>query len=82
MGDLRERLVRCFAAVFAGLSEPEVVKATPASVGTWDSLATVSLLSVVEEEFGLQVPPEDFENFVSFELILDYLQSRQKKHVS
>jgi acyl carrier protein len=82
MGNLRERLVGCFATVFAGLSEPEIVKATPASVGAWDSLATVSLLAVIEEEFGLQVQPEEFENFVSFDLILDYLQGKQKSHVS
>jgi hypothetical protein len=28
---------------------------------------------VIEEEFGVQVPPGDLEQFVSFELILDYL---------
>jgi len=44
------------------------------SVGAWDSLASVMLIAVVEEEFGIRIPPEDLEQFVSFELVLDYLQ--------
>jgi len=82
MGELAPRLVKCFAAVFPDLKEDEIRRAAAASVGAWDSLATVSLLSVIEEEFGVQVPPEDFESFVSFELILDYLQGRLKQHVA
>ena len=58
------------------------MSAAATSVGAWDSLATVNLLSVVEEEFGVQVAPEDFESFVSFELILDYLQGKLKQHVA
>jgi len=44
------------------------------SVGGWDSLASVTLLAVLEEEFQIQIDPEDLEHLVSFELILDYLQ--------
>jgi acyl carrier protein len=48
-----------------------------ASVAQWDSLATVNLIALVEEEFQVQIPDADLENFVSFELILDYLRSRE-----
>lgn len=82
MNDLRGRLAKCFAAVFPGLGEEEIYRAAATSVGAWDSLATVNLLAVIEEEFGLQVAPDDFENFVSFELILDYLQGKLKQHVA
>ena len=82
MPDVQGRLLKSFAAVFPDLAEAELEKASAGSVGAWDSLATVSLLSVIEEEFGVQVPPEDFESFVSFELILDYLQGRLKQHVA
>ena len=82
MDSVRARLAKCFAAVFADLPEGEIERASATSVGSWDSLATVSLLSVIEEEFALQVPPDDFESFVSFELILDYLQGKLKKNVS
>lgn len=81
MDDLRPRLTACFAAVFPGLAAGEIPFASPASVGSWDSLATISLITVVEEEFGVQFPPEDLESLGSFELILDYLESREL-HVS
>jgi len=73
MGDIRERLIKCFSAVFPELTESEIEVASPASVGTWDSLANVSLLSVIEEEFQIEVPVEDLEQLVSFRLILEYV---------
>jgi acyl carrier protein len=74
--DLEARLVDCFAAVFPGLSEGEVRRASLASVAKWDSLATITLIGVVEEEFSVSVQPDDLELLTSFELILDYLRSR------
>ena len=47
------------------------------SVGAWDSLASVTLVAVVEEEFDLQVPPEYLERFISFDLVLDYLEEQR-----
>jgi acyl carrier protein len=74
MSDTRQRLINCFQSVFPNLGPAEVPVATMASVATWDSLAGASLLTVIEEEFSVQVAPEDFDRFVSFELILDYLE--------
>jgi acyl carrier protein len=82
MPELTTRLARCFAAVFPDLAEAEIYRASATSVGAWDSLATVNLLSVIEEEFQIRVAPEDFESFVAFELILDYLQGKQKQNVA
>ena len=76
----RERLVNCFSAVFPDLTAEEIVVASPASVGSWDSVASITLMSVLEEEFGISIEPEDIEQLVSFELILNYLQ--QEKSVS
>jgi acyl carrier protein len=81
MDNLRQRLTSCFATVFPDLGEEEIPRAAMASVGAWDSLATITLLTVIEEEFSLQIPPEDLEQLSSFELILDYLE-RQHCHVS
>ena len=81
MDNLRERLLSCFSAVFPDLSPDEIPFASMASVGKWDSLATITLLTVIEEEFNLQIPPEDLEQFASFDLILDYLGGRHA-HVS
>jgi acyl carrier protein len=74
MTDAQSRLLRCFNAVFPDLSAEEIPRAAMTSVGSWDSLASVTLIAVVEEEFDIQVAPEALEQFVSFELILGYLQ--------
>lgn len=73
---VRERLQNCFSAVFPNLTAEEILLASPASVGSWDSVATMTLVSVLEEEFGISVEPEDIEELVSFELILDYLERK------
>ena len=74
MNETRVRLEKCFQAVFPELNGPELARASMLSVGGWDSLASVTLLAVLEEEFQIQIDPEDLEHLVSFELILDYLQ--------
>jgi acyl carrier protein len=76
MPDARERLTSCFAAYFTGLAPEEIPRASMATVGEWDSMASVTLIGLVQEEFGIQVDPADYERFVSFDLILDYLEGR------
>lgn len=80
MSGTRARLVECFAAVFPELSAEEIPLASPASVGSWDSLASITLVCVLEEQFEIQIAPEDLERLISFALVLDYLQ--HEKHVS
>ena len=70
MSDTRERLIHCFQAVFPDLSENEAERATAQRVGAWDSVATVTLAAVVEEEFGTQFQPDDIENLTSFDAFL------------
>jgi acyl carrier protein len=80
MAETRARLMRCFSAVFPELSAEEIPRASLTSVGSWDSVGTITLLAVIEEEFGIQFEPQDLEHLVSFELILDHLQGGE--HVS
>lgn len=77
MTDLRSRLAGCLAAVFPSLPPEEIPRASSESVESWDSLATATLMALVEEEFGIPVAPEDLARFVSFREILAYVQSRQ-----
>lgn len=65
--DIQERLTNCFNTVFPDLSRDEILRAGSNSVATWDSLATVTLISLIEEEFGISIAPEDFEYLTSFE---------------
>jgi len=78
MSDTAGRLTQCLSAYFAGLSLEEIPRASMATVGEWDSMASVTLIAVVAEEFGIEVAPEDYERFVSYELILDYLETTRR----
>lgn len=46
------------------------------SVSEWDSVAAISLVVVVEEEFGTEISPDEIENLISFELVRNYLESK------
>src|SRR5215471_21471321 len=76
MADLRQRLNACFSTVFPDLSKDEIYRASLRSVGSWDSMVTVTLIAVIEKEFVVQIPSEDLDEFISFELALAYLQRK------
>ncbi|MGH9446150.1 MAG: acyl carrier protein [Terriglobia bacterium] len=76
MDDTQTRLVRCFAAVFPELSEDQIRKASPYAVSAWDSVATLNLLTVIQEEFGIEFSMEDIDRLSSFEEILDCLTAK------
>ena len=65
--------MECFSAVFPALNDLEIIEATQASMVGWDSLATVTLVTAVEDEFGIEIPPEDVEILVSFDTFQNYL---------
>lgn len=77
MTDARSRLIQCFSAVFPDLGEDEIPRASKGSLAVWDSLANFSLIAVIEEEFAIQIAPEEVDRFVSFESILGYLQDKE-----
>jgi acyl carrier protein len=74
--DIKQRLVKCFSTVFPDLTEEEIYRANQASVASWDSVASITLVSVVEEEFETQIDFEAVADLVSFDLVLDYLSQR------
>lgn len=77
--DTRARLIKCFAVVFPELSEEEIPRASATSVADWDSVASVTLMSVIEEEFGVELDADSLEQLVSFELMLDHLQNAERR---
>jgi acyl carrier protein len=70
MNDVKQRLEKCFSAVFPELSLEEIEKSTACHAANWDSLSAVTLLAVVQEEFGIDLDVNDMESFRSFEEIL------------
>ena len=76
MTPLQLRLVKCFKAVFPNLTDEEVMLASITSVSEWDSVAAISLIVVLEEEFGTEISPDEIENLISFDLVRNYLESK------
>ena len=76
MNELDTRLANCFAAVFPDLSPEAIRQASQASVAGWDSINALTLVNVVEEEFGIQIDLEAVAELSSFPLILEYLRGR------
>jgi len=74
MDEMEKRLAACFSTVLPELPLEEISQASAASVESWDSVATVTLLAVVEEEFGITIGDEEPARFDSFKNILAYLQ--------
>lgn len=73
---MTDRLVRCFAAVFDGLDRDEIENARVGEVEQWDSLASVTLLAVLEEEFDVMIDDLDLPELTSFGAVQDYLSER------
>ena len=76
MTDTRQRLMNCFQSVFPNLTKEAIAGATRNSLLAWDSLATVNLLTLVSDEFGLEMDFEDLDHYDSFETIYQYVVSR------
>jgi acyl carrier protein len=45
-------------------------------VATWDSLATVTLVSVIEQEFGVTISHDEYKYIVSFALVNECLKGK------
>jgi len=74
MDDVEQRLTDCFLAVFPDLDRNAVSAASSQTLPAWDSVAGVTLLAVVEEEFGIAMEGDDLAALNSFDGILSYLR--------
>jgi acyl carrier protein len=74
MAELESRLVNCFAIAFPELAPQEIRLVSMGSLASWDSLAGITLLALIEEEFSMSISPDDAADLASFELMLAYLQ--------
>lgn len=77
MDDLRSKLKECFLIVFPDLSEGEIPAASQETVAAWDSVAAITLVNVIEEQFGIEMDLDDVAELDSFEKVCAYLQQRQ-----
>jgi acyl carrier protein len=75
MSELESRLIRCFASVFPTLSADEIRAIDSEAAGNWDSLSTVTLAAVVQEEFNVEIEPDLVPELTSFTAFERYLRS-------
>lgn len=75
MSDVKSRLIKCFQAVFPDMPEAQIPGATQQSVKTWDSVATVTLVNVVDEEFNIELDLEQLDQLNSFESFQRHLNA-------
>lgn len=78
MDDVSLRLAKCFQVVFPGLPESKIAAASQQTVESWDSIATITLGNVVEEEFGVEMDFDSLPELNSFERMLGWVRSQGK----
>lgn len=74
MSEQENRLLNCFASVFPGISYEEIRSSNAESIGAWDSLSSVTLAAVIQEEFNVEIDPDVLPRLDSFEAFRDYLE--------
>jgi acyl carrier protein len=75
MDQIKQRLSTCFRIVFPDLPESEIGAAKQSTLRDWDSVATITLVNVVEEEFGIQLNLDYLADLDSFEAIAEHLKT-------
>jgi acyl carrier protein len=73
--EVREKLASCFRIVFPALPRDAVYMADQKALPAWDSVGAISLVNVIEEEFGILMDFEMLPQLTSFERVLDYVKS-------
>jgi len=77
MDDIEQKVALCFSNVFPDVPKVELPGASRDSLVGWDSIAHVTLLSSIAEEFGIDLEPEDFESLDSYSSIVDWVEAKR-----
>ncbi len=72
---VRQRLLECFRAVFPNASDEELAASSAGTNSSWDSVTQVTLISIVEEDFGIRLPEEQYGELTSFASLLAFLEN-------
>lgn len=76
MDNIDQRLEKIFATVFPDLPAQRIKSASQDSVETWDSVAAITLMNLIEEDFEIEMDFDDVAELTSFSKIHDYLKGR------
>ena len=76
MNEDDDRLLRCFVAAFPSATGDEIRNAKFDVMTGWDSLRAVTLLSILDEEFGVQIDLPELLELETFDSVKRYLSQR------
>lgn len=76
MTDLGDSLVRCVLSVFPTLTKEEARTAKIELLIEADSLAAVTLVALIDEQFGVDIALEDLLTLGSIEALQHFLTSK------
>jgi len=65
-----DRLMNCFLTVFPGATRDEIKGSKVEELSGWDSLRGVTLLAVLDDEFGLQMDMDELLELGTFDAIV------------
>jgi acyl carrier protein len=82
MPERSDRLLRCFVSVFPTLNEEEIRNSTVAALFELDSFAGVTLVTLIDQEFGVDVDLADLLELGSFEAIEQFLLAKNPSNVA
>lgn len=74
MTDIPSRVTQCFLSVFPNLAASDAARASQATLAQWDSVAHVTLLAAISEEFQIELDDESFESLNSYLLIVNFVE--------
>ena len=79
MTDIQSRLARCFSTVFPDLPVEAIPAVSQTTLTLWDSVASITLINVIEEEFSISMDFELLPELTSFDRIADYLARKTEE---
>jgi acyl carrier protein len=82
MPERSDRLLRCFVSVFPTLNEEEIRNSTVAALFELDSFAGVTLVTLIDQEFDVDVDLADLLELGSFEAIEQFLLAKNPSNVA
>ena len=74
MNGVATKLAHCFSLTFPNLPAERISTASAENLAEWDSIAHITLLTVIGEQFGINVDFEEFEGALSFKALAAKLQ--------
>src|SRR4029077_15301954 len=78
MNDIKKRLIGCMHIVFPDVPESSIPLLSQATAENWDSVAAITLMNVLEDEFGIEMDLDRIAELNSFDTIYAYLEQQLK----